>query len=266
MTPSNLQSIVQQILSHLVADSSSSSLPTAAQSLVQHTVPASPSSSRPHISPSQSPAYRLVLSQRILTICSQSMYENVTNFEWYISVLVDLAHVANVDVGAQIRDQLVDVVVRVKGVRRYAVKLTYTLLCDDTLLFNSRDDGNCSEVLWAAAWICGEYCRLVLRDQVLSPLSIFFYSELAEPQKLLPYLLRPEIATLSPEIVAVYIQGASKIFGHWAAEIAQRWDDDDLPEVKSMVELILGRVQEFVSSSDVEVQERVGRTRILPFG
>ncbi|KAJ7204362.1 adaptin N terminal region-domain-containing protein [Mycena pura] len=243
VTPSNLQSIVQQILSHLVADSSSSSLPTAAQSLAQHTVPASPSSSRPHISPSQSPAYRLVLSQRILTICSQSMYENVTNFEWYISVLVDLAHVANVDVGAQIRDQLVDVVVRVKGVRRYAVKLTYTLLCDDTLLFNSRDDGSCTEVLWAAAWICGEYC-----------------SELAEPQKLLPYLLRPEIATLSPEIIAVYIQAVSKIFGHWAAEIAQRWDDDDLPEVKSTVELILGRVQEFVSSSDVEVQERAANT------
>ncbi|KAJ7459062.1 adaptin N terminal region-domain-containing protein [Mycena galericulata] len=243
VTANSLQSIVQQVLSHLVPDSSSSTAPTAAQSLAQHTIPVSPTGPKPHISPSQSPAYRLVLSQRILNICSQSMYENVTNFEWYLSVLVDLAHVANVDVGSQIRDQLVDVVGRVKGVRRYAVKLMYTLLCDDTMLHNARDEGSCSEVLWAAAWICGEYC-----------------SELAEPQKLLPYLLQSEVANLLPEIIAVYIQATSKIFGNWAAEVAQRWDDDDLPEVKSMVDLIIGRLREFVSNSDVEVQERAANT------
>ncbi|KAJ7103194.1 adaptin N terminal region-domain-containing protein [Mycena belliarum] len=243
ITPDSLQSIVQQVLSHLVPDTSSSTLPTAAQSLIQHTVPASPSTSKSHVSPSQSPAYRIVLSQRILTICSQSMYENVTNFEWYLSVLVDLAHVANVDIGSQIRDQLVDVVGRVKGVRRYAVKLMYTLLCDDAILHNARDEGSCSEVLWAAAWICGEYC-----------------SELSDPQKLLPYLLQSEIANLSPEIIAVYIQATSKIFGYWAAEVAQRWDNEDLPEVKSMVDLIIGRVREFVSNTHVEVQERAANT------
>ncbi|KAJ7657986.1 Ap3d1 protein [Mycena rosella] len=243
VTPNSLQSIVQQVLSHLVPDTSSSTLPTATQSLAQHTVPTSPTTAKPHISPAQSPAYRLVLSQRILNICSQSMYENVTNFEWYLSVLVDLAHVANVDIGLQIRDQLVDVVGRVKGVRRYAVKLMYTLLCDDTMLHNARDEGSCSEVLWAAAWICGEYC-----------------SELSEPHKLLPYLLQPEVANLLPEIIAVYIQATSKIFGHWAAEVAQRWDDDDLPEVKSMVDVIVGGVHEFVSNTHIEVQERAANT------
>ncbi|KAF7347534.1 AP-3 complex subunit delta [Mycena venus] len=221
VSSNSLQSIVQQVLSHLVPDTSSSTLPTAAQSLAQHTVPTSPTTAKPHISPSQSPAYRLILSQRILTMCSQSMYENVTNFEWYLSVLVDLAHVANVDIGPQIRDQLVDVVGRVKG----------------------GETGSCSEVLWAAAWICGEYC-----------------SELSEPQKLLPYLLQPQISTLLPEIIAVYIHATSKIFGHWAAEVAQRWDDDDLPEVKSMVDLVLGRAREFVGNSDVEVQERAANT------
>jgi AP-3 complex subunit delta len=154
----NLQSVVQQILSHLVPESSST-LPTAAESLAQYSSPTSAIKPKSYISPSQSPAYRLVLSQRILEICSQSMYDNVTNFEWYLSVLVDLAHVANVDVGADIRDQLVDVVARVKGVRQFAVKLMYSLLSDDTFLRNSSDEGSCSEVLWAAAWICGEYCR-----------------------------------------------------------------------------------------------------------
>lgn len=100
----------------------------------------------------------MTLSQRILSLCSRSTYENVGNFEWYISVLVDLAHVANVNIGSEIRDQLVDVVGRVRGIRRYAVKLMSTLLSDDSMIRNASEEGSCSEVLWAAAWICGEYC------------------------------------------------------------------------------------------------------------
>lgn len=84
-------------------------------------------------------------------------------------------------------------------------------------------------------------------------------SELAEPQKLLPYILQSEITKLLPEIVAVYIQAATKIFGHWAAELAQQWDDNDLPEAKEIVDLILDRVGELVSSPHIEVQERVSR-------
>lgn len=121
-------------------------------------VSAAPSNVSKPYSPSQSAAYRLTLSQRILDLCSRSTYENVSNFEWYLSVLVDLAHVAHVDVGAEIRDQLVDVVGRVRGIRRYAVQLMYGLLNDDSIIKNASEEGSCSEVLWAAAWICGEYC------------------------------------------------------------------------------------------------------------
>lgn len=87
------------------------------------------------------------------------MYENVTNFEWYISVLVDLVHISNVKLGKQLRDQLVDVVSRVRAVRPYAVKVLYTLLADEGLLQNAHDEKSCSEALWAAAYVCGEYCR-----------------------------------------------------------------------------------------------------------
>jgi len=65
-----------------------------------------------------SSAYRLTLAQRILEICSASVYENVTNFEWYVSVLVDLVHVANVKIGPELRDQLVDIACRVRGCAR----------------------------------------------------------------------------------------------------------------------------------------------------
>lgn len=150
---SNLQSIVQQVLSHLVPEATPR--PSAAQSLSQN-LSSSPTTSATVV-PNQSAAYRLVLSQRILSMCSQNTYENVNNFEWYLSVLVDLAHVANVDIGREIRDQLMDVVGRVRAARPYAVKLMHALLTDDSLILNANDEGSCSEVLWAAAWICGEY-------------------------------------------------------------------------------------------------------------
>lgn len=92
-------------------------------------------------------------------MCARDLYANVDDFDWYISVLVDLAYVAKVDIGPRIRDQLIDVALRVKAARPYAVQVMAKLLMDDTFLVNSKDDGSCVEILSAAAWVCGEYCR-----------------------------------------------------------------------------------------------------------
>jgi AP-3 complex subunit delta len=62
---------------------------------------------------------------------------------------------------------------------------------------------------------------------------------------------------LAPETVAVYLQSATKVFGLWAADTADNWDDDELPRVKAVVESVISGVSEFVSSPDIEVQERV---------
>ncbi|KAG2365496.1 adaptin N terminal region-domain-containing protein [Suillus spraguei] len=217
----NLQSIVQQVLSHLVKPESSA-IPSAVQSLSQH-----------------STAYRLVLSQRIMTMCSQNTYDNVVDFEWYLSVLVDLAYVSNVDIGTQIRDQLVDVVGRVRAARSYAVKLMVKVLSDDTFLLHAGEPGSCSEVLWAAAWICGEYC-----------------GELSAPDELIPYLLQPEIASLRPDITAVCIQSATKLFGYWASEAAKQWTEGFLDDLKKAVDIMIEQMEQFASSTQIEVQER----------
>jgi len=172
-------------------------------------------------------------------MCSSSTYDNVLDFEWYLSVLVDLAYISNVDIGGQIRDQLVDVVGRVRAARAYAVKLMVKVLSDETFLLNAGEPGSCSEVLWAAAWICGEFC-----------------DELVAPEELLPYLLHPNVALLDSEIIAVYIQAANKIFGYWATEAAQQWTNDLLEKVKGAVETMIEQIEDFVSSPHIEVQER----------
>lgn len=195
-------------------------------------------------------------------MCSSSTYDNVDNFEWYLSVLVDLAYISNVDVGALIRDQLVDVVGRVRAARAYAVKLMVKILSDETLLLNADEPGSCSEVLWAAAWICGEFCECVnmIDGHLCCPTNLVgIHSELMAPEELLPYLLHPNTILLDPEIIAVYIQAANKIFGYWATEAAQQWTDDLLEKVKSAVETMIEQMEEFVSSPHIEVQERVSR-------
>jgi AP-3 complex subunit delta len=84
-----------------------------------------------------------------------------------------------------------------------------------------------------------------------------FYRELSEPQNLLHHLLRPEVNNLTPDIISVYIHSATKAFGLWASELAQKWDDEDLSQVKQVVDQIITRMREFATSEHIEVQERV---------
>ena len=66
---------------------------------------------------------------------------------------------------------------RVRAIRGFAVKLCSRLLGDDAFVNNAMvgQNGNqngesegSAEVLWAAAWICGEYSRFVVSYIVAS--------------------------------------------------------------------------------------------------
>jgi AP-3 complex subunit delta-1 len=92
-------------------------------------------------------------------MCSREAYENIDNFEWLLSVLVDLAYVARVDVGLEIKNCLIEVALREPSIRTYAVKLMAKMLEDDTFVLNAGESGSCAEALGAAGWICGEYAR-----------------------------------------------------------------------------------------------------------
>lgn len=103
-------------------------------------------------------------------MCAAATYSNVSNFEWYIDTLVELAYlslalpaettVGAVSIGVKIRDQLIDVAARVRAIRPYAVESMARLLGDEAFL-DTGDGVEIAQVLVAAAWICGEYCRYV---------------------------------------------------------------------------------------------------------
>ena len=62
-------------------------------------------------------AYRDELIQKIIFMCSRDKYTYLSDFAWYLSVLVDLATVQGSSHGELVALQLMDVAVRVAKVR-----------------------------------------------------------------------------------------------------------------------------------------------------
>jgi AP-3 complex subunit delta len=140
VTRDNLSEIVKQLMTQLLEpppDSTSPPLPTH---------------------------YRIELVRRILAMSTRDNYANIgNNFEWYVAVLVDLARIAKVDVGAELGEELLNVTVRVKSVRGFSVRTLRDLLRDFEVMAGGTDKAQGQAgVLGAAAWILGEYCRYLL--------------------------------------------------------------------------------------------------------
>ncbi|KAJ1976813.1 AP-3 complex subunit delta [Dimargaris xerosporica] len=188
----NLMDVVKKLMAQLTTSS-------AATTEVQGQMATGPAFT-------EQPAYRLRVVEQILALCSQRTFAQVANFEWYVAVLVDLVYVSNVNVGMALRHQLTEVTVRVKSIREYALKMMVRLLADQTLIESARQPQSNVEVLYAAAWIVGEYCELQ-------------YS----PTTTLQYLLNPLVRQLcSPAIQSIYLQSIAKVFAFWAWQESTR--------------------------------------------
>lgn len=75
-----------------------------------------------HMDKAEGTAYRDELLNKIILICSQNDYQFITNFEWYVSVLVELAGMElGTKQGAALAHQLMDVCIRVSAIRGFAV-------------------------------------------------------------------------------------------------------------------------------------------------
>ncbi len=91
--------------------------------------------------------YRDELVDKIIVLCSQNTYAHISDFEWYITVLVQLTRVHGTAHGSLIASQILDVLIRVDVVRPFGVKQMVTLLRDAHLLSNPTPGGVC-EVLY----------------------------------------------------------------------------------------------------------------------
>ena len=73
-----------------------------------------------HMDKAEGSHYRDELLSKIIEICSQNDYQHIANFEWYISILVELTRLEGTKHGSLISLQLLDVAVRVESIRQFA--------------------------------------------------------------------------------------------------------------------------------------------------
>lgn len=88
-----------------------------------------------------------------LTCPCTSLYSS----DRYISILVELTRLEGTRHGHLIASQMLDVAIRVKAIRGFAVAQMATLLDNAHLLTGNMQRMGICEVLYAAAWICGEF-------------------------------------------------------------------------------------------------------------
>jgi AP-3 complex subunit delta-1 len=201
--------------------------------------------------------YRVNVIRRILDMCSRDTYSNITDFEWYIDVLVQLVRVSPAtnspaaaeddgdfdqtnDVGRGIGRELQNVAIRVKTVRPEAVDAAQSLIFVDLRdqMFPSSGNGG-QGVLEYAGWLVGE-----------------FASYLTKPEPVLSSLLHPTSLQLPSRTLAVYLQAFPKVFASLASNEQISWT----PERKTLMSLLMARIIHFLeplsTHPNLEVQER----------
>ncbi|XP_046843480.1 AP-3 complex subunit delta-1-like isoform X1 [Xenia sp. Carnegie-2017] len=183
-----------------------------------------------------SSGYRDELISKIIMVCSQSDYHHITNFEWYIDVLIQLTKIEGTRHGKLIAAQMLDVPIRVKAVRSYAVQCLSFLLDSSDLLSGSIQKHGMCEVLFAAAWICGEFAHFLSDQKVV-----------------LMFMLKSRVSSLPGHIQSVYVQNILKLYSYIMAKAEEKGDMD---EAQDLGQLIVDKLPMFTQSSDLEVQER----------
>ncbi len=193
-----------------------------------------------HMDKAEGTTYRDELMFKIIQICSQNDYQHITNFEWYVTVLVELTRMEGTKHGNLIASQMMDVAIRVATIRPFAVKQMALLIDNYHLLVGSSSRNSTSEVLYAASWICGEFAE-----------------HLEQPEDTLRAMFKPKISGLPGHILAVYVQNGMKLFAFIAEKKLKEGQDCGAEEVQELITTIEDKVlKDLVSSSDLEVQER----------
>jgi AP-3 complex subunit delta-1 len=201
-------------------------------------------------------SYKHDLVSRIVEMCSEKKYALVGDFEWYLDILWELAHMRGIEAhGLLLQEQVTDVALRVLPVRTYAVQQSIQIWMQpqSSSTANSKDNGRSKqvmvEVLPAVAWIVGEYSDLIPNAK-----GTHRYNEASKGtyHSLVQALVAPtNISKVPTTTQSVYVQAAMKVF---AAATADKKVSNN--ELEACVETLTQYLPVFMESTDVEVQER----------
>lgn len=182
-----------------------------------------------HMDKAEGTTYRDEILSKIIQICSQNDYQYISNFEWYVSVLVELSQMEGGGHGSLLAKQMMDVSIRVQAIRPFAVQQMALLVENSAVLLGSGRRNSAAEVLYAAGWVIGE-----------------FGDHLSNPGETLEALLRGMNPALPGHIQAVFIQNGLKLYSRLAE--GERGEE--------LAKMLAAKLDQLVCSSHLEVQER----------
>ncbi len=164
----------------------------------------------------------------------------ITDFSWYISVLVELAVIITTSAkhAPEVASLLIEIAVRVEAVRPYAVEAMLPLLTNSELIVSTAK-ATVAETLRAAAWIIGEYSEVLTHiandhysDEdddngywILGPVDEEFRSDWRGKNVYLivmDSLLHPHVRLLPTYVQTVYIHAAFKIFIRASSDCSEK--------------------------------------------
>ncbi|XP_022575179.1 AP-3 complex subunit delta-like [Brassica napus] len=177
----------------------------------------------------------------VLSVCSRNAYEIIVDFDWYVSLLGEMARIPHCQRGEEIEHQLIDIGMRVRDARPQLVRVSWALLIDPALLGNMF----LHPILSAASWVSGEYVE---------------FSK--NPYELVEALVQPRTDLLPPYIRAIYIHSVFKVLvfclgSYFSAQESSSGSSSTVYEsILNLVNVIEIGVWPLSGAYDVEVQER----------
>ncbi len=192
-------------------------------------------------------SYRHELIGSIIFMCSREKYAFLSDFKWYMGVLLDLSGVIGPELENPLSDQLVDVALRVESIRNFAIgSMIDILLCRDVLLNKIIKEGP----LTAVAWIVGEYSNLIgkilTKKKGLQDLSSGVWCGLFRT------FLSPEVSECTSYLQSTFISSAFKLFVSACSPTSGASNN----EISDMLSDLYLRLLYFCKSQYVEVSER----------
>eukprot|EP01080_Neovahlkampfia_damariscottae_P011638 gene11638-4879_t len=190
--------------------------------------------------------YRNVLIEKIIDTCSKNTYEFIPSFQWYITILMDLTQLKGLEKGELISNQLKNTVIRVKSIRAFAVEEMLQLINSKRIYQENLETSSLLYVINSAVWIIGEFV-----DEANN-----------EPKEILKHILTSDIHSFPSWIQSSYIQTIMKIYASAAVSnsgsksLMEDTKGSDSKGLSSFRDEIRNGIDDFLKSSDVEVQER----------
>jgi len=188
--------------------------------------------------------YRDELISKIVEICSRNNFHFITNFEWYITVLLELTVIDGTSRhGKLVSAQILDVAIRVKTIRPFAANKCATILQKSHVLSPILRRNGMIEVFYAAAYICGEFAE-----------------NITDLQPVLMSMLDQHVIYHPTHIQHIFVQNMTKMFGVLLIKVeAETGCEGALAFTKQVQE----KLSPFLHSSNLEVQERASCTSAL---